>query len=93
MAKLVVLGVFHTHGVSKKTGAPYTISKVTYGRAITSLKTEQRSVSGYGFEAQDMDLDPSCLPSFSDVKFPSVLDLKIECQPMNPQRNWVTGLV
>jgi hypothetical protein len=92
MAKLVLLGVFHTHGVSKKTGAPYQISKVTYGREISPVKNEQRSVEGYGYEAQDMDLDPSALHAFREIKFPAVVDCKIECQPQNPQRNWITGL-
>lgn len=92
MSKLMVLGVFYTHGVSKKTGSPYSISKVIYGREISPVKTEARSVEGFGFEAQDMDLDPMAVMAFKDMKFPALIDCKIECQPNNPQRNWITGL-
>ena len=92
MAQMMVIGAFHAAGISKGTQKPYTISKLIYARQIQQVEREGRTVIGHGMESQEIDLDPQAVTQFAGKKFPALMEVKIECKPDNPQRNWVVGV-
>jgi len=92
--KVLVLGVVHMNGLSKKSTPPkpYDMTRIMYAVEITPIDTQDRKLQGYGFETRNLDLDPVALPQFKDVKFPSYLDLDVQVDPANLRRNICKGL-
>jgi len=94
MAKMMVMNAFHTYGTAKKTGNTYDISKLVYGVKMKPVQSDTRTVVGFGFETQEIDIQPQAVSQFAAIqdRLPCIVDLKIEVQPENPQRNWVVGI-
>jgi hypothetical protein len=92
--KVLVLGVSRMHGLSQKSvpPKPYDMCRLSYATPLQLVEGANRTMAGYGFESQDVDLDTSALESFKDIKFPSVLDITIEPNPTNLRRNICTGV-
>ena len=92
--KVLVLGVVRMSGTSTKSGTPkpYDMTRVTYGVPVAPVHSENRTVTGSGFEVQDLDLDPAALNQFSEIKFPAVLDLDVQPNPSNLRRNICQGI-
>lgn len=92
--KVLVLGVSRMSGTSTKSGSPkpYDMTRITYGVPLQPVSTENRTLQGSGYEVQDLDLDPACLPQFSDLKYPGVYDLDVQPNPSNLRRNICQGI-
>jgi len=93
--KVLVLGVSRMHGLSQKSvpPKPYDMCKLAYATPLQLVESTNRTLLGFGFEPQDVDLSPDALQQFRDIKFPSVLDITIEPNPTNLRRNICTGVV
>lgn len=91
--KVLVLNAQHASGVSKKTGSQYDISTLTYCVPVQQVSREDRTVLGYGFQAQEIGLDPAALPQFANLTFPAEITLRIEADPRNLNRNICKGIV
>jgi len=90
--KVLVLNVERARGVSSKNGREYDICTLTYCVPVENISKENRQVVGYGLRAQELGLDPAVLPQFSKHTFPAELDLIIEPDPRNMNRNLVKGV-
>jgi hypothetical protein len=90
--KVMVLSAQRARGVSAKTQADYDICTVVYAMPVQSVQRPTRQVTGYGYDTQEMQLDPAALAQFSKAVYPCVLDLVIEPDPRNMQRNICKGI-
>lgn len=83
--KATIIGISRIEGVSDKSGVlrPYDIPRVLalVPVEVASKSDDQRgtrySKSGYGFEVMEIDLSPDAIPQFSQVKYPSAVELEI----------------
>lgn len=75
--KMQVVGITRIAGVSSKSGKPrpYDMPKVVCLQPVQIQKKEAYERSGFGYEPLEVDLDPEAFESFSQVKFPCVLEL------------------
>lgn len=80
--KLHVIGVSRITGTSQKTQKPYDMAKLLCLQDVQISAKEHYQRAGFGFEVCEVDLDPSALSQFSQVKFPAVL----ECRTDNVMR-------
>ncbi len=88
--KATVIGVSRICGTSNKSGKlkDYDMGKLLCLQPIEAKGKEDKeagtsfSVSGYGYEPMEVDLDSSALVQFKDVRFPAVLDLAMDQRPM-----------
>jgi hypothetical protein len=90
--KVLVLNVQRARGISQKNSREYDICTITYCTQVENVSRENRQVTGYGYNASELGLDPSALPQFSKVDFPAELDLLIEPDPRNMNRNLCKGV-
>jgi len=90
--KVLVLNAQRAKGVSKKNGNDYDICTVQFGIPIENVSREGRQVIGYGINPQEIALDPAALKDFSSYEFPVELDLIIEPDPRNMNRNICKGV-
>jgi hypothetical protein len=90
--KVMVLSAQRARGVSAKTQNDYDICTIVYGTPVQSVQRPTRQVTGYGYDTQEMQLDPASLAQFSKAVYPCVLDLVIEPDPRNMQRNICKGI-
>lgn len=89
--KVMVIGVQHSRGVSKA-GQSYDFAKLDYGVPVRPVSSEKRQVRGFGFEVQQVSIDPSCIPQFEKIRLPAEVELLVSPDPANLQRNIVTGI-
>jgi len=92
MSKVLVINVQRAYGVSKKTGSEYDICSLTYGAPFKEQHGDTRTVTGSGWTPQEIALDPSVMSQFKDIKLPSELDLIVEADPRNLNRNICRGV-
>jgi hypothetical protein len=90
--KVLVLNAERAKGVSAKNNREYDICTVTYCTPVENVSKENRQVVGYGLRAQELGLDPAVLKQFARHEFPAELDLIIEPDPRNMNRNLVKGI-
>lgn len=84
--KANIIGVSRIEGISNKSGVlrPYDMPRILALQPVEmAAKSDDKagtrySKTGYGFEAMEIDLDPSAMAQFSEVKYPAVLDLVID---------------
>lgn len=76
-----VIGVTRMTGIGKETGKPYDFAQVHYLRPLEITASEKFSLAGFGYEAGKMDLAVDALSKFSQVKFPSQLELEVDNVP------------
>ena len=91
--KVTVLNAQRARGISAKNNSEYDICTLTYAVPVQSVQKQNRQVTGYGLNAQEIGLDPSVLAHFAKYTFPSVIDLRIEPDPRNMNRNVCVGIV
>jgi hypothetical protein len=92
--KVLVLGVSRMHGLSQKSvpPKPYDMCRLAYATPLEPVTSANRTLLGFGFEPQDVDLSTDALNDFSGIKFPCYLDITVEPNPTNLRRNICTGL-
>ena len=96
--KVTYIGANTRKGVSDKTGNAYEISELSY--AVHDESGQKKNPDGstkwvyvaVGCTVRTLNIDPSAIPSFSDISPFTEVDLKLEPQLNNPARNWVTGI-
>jgi hypothetical protein len=91
--KVTVFNAQRARGVSAKNNNEYDICTVTIGTPVQSVQRDNRQVSGFGLNASEIGLDPSVLSQFSKIPLPAELDLIIEPDPRNINRNICKGVV
>jgi hypothetical protein len=97
--KVIYLGASLRKGISAKNGRAYEIGEVSYAvEDEPGSKTDDQGklawvYSCHGYRTQTIELDPSSLSAFSQVKPCSEVDLQIQPKPSNPRVNLVTGIV
>ncbi len=75
--KVLVCGVARISGLSKF-GSQFDMCMLKALRPIESFDNGKIACRAYGFESVDLSLDPDCLPQFSELRFPTMLDLRLE---------------
>jgi len=90
--KVTVLNAQRASGISKS-NSEYDICTVTFCVPVNPTRSERRTVQGFGYNAQEIALDPAALPQFSKLNYPCEVDLVIEPDPRNINRNMCRGIV
>lgn len=90
--KVTVFNAQRAKGVSAKNNNEYDICTVTFGTPVQSVQRDNRQVIGYGVNANEIGLDPAALSQFAKQTFPVELDLIIEPDPRNINRNICKGI-
>jgi hypothetical protein len=93
--KKTVLCVANRHGVSYKTlatGKEWAMCRLYYLDPLEIVSGEKFNQVGFGFQAQEIDLDPACISQFSDLKFPVELNLIFAPKDSDISKNWVVGI-
>lgn len=90
--KVTVFNAQRARGISAKTNNEYDICTVTFGTPVQTMQRDNRQVTGYGVNAQEIGLDPAALAQFSKHSYPCDLDLVIEPDPRNINRNICKGI-
>lgn len=90
--KVLVLNAQRAKGVSPKNGRDYDICTVQFCVPVENFSRENRQVVGYGMNPQEIALDPAALKDFANHSYPVELDLKIEPDPRNMNRNICKGV-
>jgi len=85
------INVQRRHGTSSKTGQPYDICTVEYGVPIEPRKTDAYTFLGYGLSVKEIRCDPACMDSFKEIDSLSEIDLILQPDAYNPERNIVVG--
>jgi hypothetical protein len=90
--KVMVLNAQRAQGVSQKNNSEYDICTVTFGSPVQRVQRDNRQVTGYGMNANEVGLDPAALKDFAAYTYPCELDLIIEPDPRNINRNICKGI-
>lgn len=90
--KVLVLNAQRAKGVSQKNGREYDICTIEFCSPVENVSKENRQVIGYGMRSQEIGLDPAALKEFANHQYPLELDLKIEPDPRNMNRNICKGV-
>lgn len=90
--KVTIFNAQRARGVSAKTNAEYDICTVTFGTQVQPVHRDNRQVTGYGLDAKEIGLDPAALTQFGKLVYPCEVDLLIEPDPRNINRNICTGI-
>jgi hypothetical protein len=90
--KVTVFNAQRAQGVSAKNNNEYDICTVTFGTPVQRVQRDNRQVSGYGLDDNELALDPAALKEFSAYTYPCELDLIIEPDPRNINRNICKGI-
>ena len=91
--KVTVFNAQRARGISQKNNSEYDICTVTFGTPVQAVQRDNRQVSGYGLNNNEIGLDPSALSQFAKHTYPVELDLIIEPDPRNINRNICKGIV
>lgn len=89
--KVTFVGAMHCRGTGKN-GA-YDFCQVKYMAPLESVQKENRQVIAYGAEEATLDLDPSKIHDFKDIKPGAYVTLEVQPNPRNMNRNICTGIV
>lgn len=75
--RVMVFGAMHMVGKSAKTGAAYDMSRLYVASDLVSKTTDAYKRVGTGFEAAEVECEPSVVEAFiaKQQRFPAVLDL------------------
>jgi hypothetical protein len=76
--KISVMGVKIVNGLTREEKRPFEISRLFCQVPIESGKFGEITILGFGYELAEMELDPSVINSFKEVKFPCPLTLNTE---------------
>ena len=75
--KFHVVGAKRIEGFAKATGSPFDMCRA-YCLVPIETGGGKTTVSGYGMELAELELDPKALGQFAELKFPADVELKIE---------------
>jgi hypothetical protein len=91
--KVHVIGALHMKGVSKNgTGDPYDFSQVSYLTPASPIRTANCTRTVAGFEPVTINLtDADSVTRLQSISLPCELNLEIEPDPTNLQRNICVG--
>ena len=92
MFKVKFLGVMRRVGVSKA-GNNYDLCKLFYAVPMQSKTSESNTLTAYGHEQREIDLDAETINQFSSIAHGEEVELNMVPNPQNPQRNIVSGLI
>ncbi|MGR5413055.1 hypothetical protein ACPV52_09905 [Vibrio astriarenae] len=92
--KVMVIGVEHAQGLSKANDKPYNFAQVNYLATNEGWESQKGSCKALGFEVKNisMSTQPELFAAFSQLEFPLMCDLVLDCDPQNPQRNYVVDV-
>ena len=90
--KVIVFNAQRANGISAKNGNSYDICTVTIGTQVQGVSRTDRTVVGYGYQASEIGLDSAALSQFAKHQFPCELNLVIEPDPRNINRNICKGI-
>lgn len=95
--KVLVLGYLRMAGEKKPEngGGRYDFAKLYVANPITEKVSQKSHRTGDGFEQGEIAIQPGCEGQFRGLKFPVVLELKLDHQlsPMGKLEPVVTGFV
>jgi hypothetical protein len=91
--KVMVVSAQRARGTSAKNGNDYDICNLMVATPVENVSRPTRQVIGYGYQTQEIQLDPLCLGQFSKSVYPCVMDLIIEPDPRNMNRSICKGIV
>lgn len=86
------IGATRRVGTSKKTGAQYDMCKLAYAIGVEHKKTEDYTYTGCGSEVKEIDLSPTALPEFTEIKTGQQVKIELSADPRNPRMNICSGL-
>jgi hypothetical protein len=90
--KVMVVSAQRARGTSAKTQNEYDICNLIVATPVENMSRPNRQVTGYGYQTQEIQLDPLCLGQFSKASYPCVMDLIIEPDPRNMNRSICKGI-
>lgn len=76
--RILVFGAMHMRGKSAKTGAAYDMARLYVASDIRNGSKENYTRTGVGFEAAEVDCEPSVVESLVGRTFPTILTLQTE---------------
>lgn len=90
--KIHAAGVQRIKGTSGK-GNQFDMCNLLTLVPVEPVNNEKVNISGHGFKVVEMALDPTCLPQFAGIKFPSTIDVDLEPRPrMGKYETTVVGV-
>ena len=92
--KLTVLGVKRIQGKAKATGNDFDMCRLFAMVPIEQGGGRGATVTGYGFELAEMNLEPKAMEQFANQKLPATLELTTDSRPFRGRlETVVTGFV
>ena len=85
--KLVLLGASHSKGISGKTGKPYEIADIFYGKKPRAWTTDKGSCSTFGFDVGEdggsmtFVVSDEILKQFESTAFPVLAETELKGSP------------
>jgi hypothetical protein len=76
--KVLVLGWMRLRGIGKDSKKPYDFARLHVANPITEKAGEQMSRTGDGLEQAHIDLQAGSEGQFRGLKYPCVLELKLD---------------
>lgn len=93
--KVTVIGVVMGNGVSTKSGSPkpYQFGNIQYLVPAKPFSNENTNIQRAGKEVKEINFSfgQAIFDSFCTVNYPCFLELELNADPENPQRNIVTS--
>lgn len=78
--KLQVLGVKRMKGIAKATGNEYDMCSLFALAPVETVRNANMQISGFGYEAAEMRLDPQIIDRFEKMRFPVMLTLETDAR-------------
>lgn len=75
--QIQVIGVKRVQGNAKATGNPFDMCRL-YALVPIEPGAGKVTITGFGLECGEMELDPGALPEFAKIQLPARLELKTE---------------
>jgi len=75
--KAIFLGYSLTEGVSKASGKPYSVGRLTYGEEIISVSRKDLVKNGYGVEAKTIYVSPD-MPFPTNLKLGDIIHIELK---------------
>lgn len=92
--KVTVIGVVMGNGVSTKSGSPkpYQFGNVQYLVPAKPFSNENTNIQRTGKEVKEINFEfgQALFEQFTTIIYPAFLELELNADPDNPQRNIVT---
>lgn len=79
--KTLVLGFIRRSGKAKKSGLPFDFAQLIIGTPIEEVSNDNFTVRGEGYQVNELSLELGAEAQFRGVRFPAVLDLKMDVRP------------